>query len=375
MKEPFRENYFAVLKLLIAFVLELYVIINTNILSGASGQVLLLSALFIAAITFFELSRGKKQLLFWIMEGISLATLIVFYEPGFTLLLAIWILDIISIKTVETGWYLLGYITIVFTQNIHIKNHIVIITFLIIIYFQHGAVIHSYKSQLKEEELREQKLKKNINQNEAVYREEICRSLSVTENRILEEKTRLSQALHDKLGHSINGSIYQLEATKVLLETEPETCEAMLQAVIDNLRGSMDEIREILRQERPDKSKLAMLQLQGICDDCRKMNIDAKIVTKGNLTEIPDKYLEIILDNTFEAVSNALKYAKCTKIRIKIIVMNQLVRCTISDNGVGCAEIIDGMGISGMRKRMRSVNGILDFETDMGFIINMLLPL
>ena len=46
-----------------------------------------------------------------------------------------------------------------------------------------------------------------------------------------------------------------------------------------------------------------------------------------------------------------------------------------SDNGIGCKEIIDGMGISGMRKRIREMNGILDFETEAGFTINMLLPL
>ena len=84
--------------------------------------------------------------------------------------------------------------------------------------------------------------------------------------------------------------------------------------------------------------------------------------------------MEIILDNAFEAVSNSLKYAKCTSIEIKIHVMNKFIRCSISDNGVGCEKITDGMGIAGMRRRMREVNGILDFETEIGFTINMLLP-
>ena len=52
-----------------------------------------------------------------------------------------------------------------------------------------------------------------------------------------------------------------------------------------------------------------------------------------------------------------------------------MVRCSISDNGVGCDAIEDGMGIAGMRRRVREVNGILDFETEIGFTINILLPL
>ena len=85
--------------------------------------------------------------------------------------------------------------------------------------------------------------------------------------------------------------------------------------------------------------------------------------------------MEAILDNAYEAVSNSMKYAKCSKIKISIFVLNQMIRCSIADNGIGCKEIVDGMGISGMRKRIRELNGILDFETEAGFTINMLLPL
>lgn len=90
---------------------------------------------------------------------------------------------------------------------------------------------------------------------------------------------------------------------------------------------------------------------------------------------MPEKYLEIILDNAYEAVSNSMKYAKATRIEIKIYVLNQVIRCSISDNGVGCDNIVDGMGLSGMRKRVREINGILDFESEAGFTINMLLPI
>ena len=118
-----------------------------------------------------------------------------------------------------------------------------------------------------------------------------------------------------------------------------------------------------------------MLQLEKLCEDCRGKGVDAELITEGELKDIPEKYLEVILDNAYEAVSNSMKYAKCSKIRISVHVLNQMIRCSISDNGIGCKEVVDGMGISGMRKRVREINGILDFETEAGFTINMLLPL
>jgi signal transduction histidine kinase len=192
---------------------------------------------------------------------------------------------------------------------------------------------------------------------------------------VLQEKSKLSQELHDKLGHSINGSLYQLEAVKVLMDGEPERSRQMLTLVIENLRGSMDEIREILRREKPTAKQLALVQLYELCDKCKdEYNIETTIHIEGDRVQITENYWEIILDNCYEAVSNALKYAKCTRIDIEIIVMNQMIRCTVQDNGCGCENIRDGMGLTGMKNRVRGLGGYLDTEGEFGFRINMLLP-
>ena len=138
----------------------------------------------------------------------------------------------------------------------------------------------------------------------------------------------------------------------------------------------MEEIRYLLRQERPDKKQLAFIQLNSLCEDCkRKYGIEAEFSLTGAGEEIGEKYWEIILDNCFEAVSNALKYSYCTRINIEILVMNRIVRCTISDNGKGCLDVKTGMGLEGMRRRVREVNGFISFSGEDGFVINMLLPL
>lgn len=272
-------------------------------------------------------------------------------------------------------WYFipLGFACI--PGAIEVTIQLMIVALMGIIYCQHDFVVESYRKQTKENTVAEQELKHSMHRREHEMQEEVRKGLLLAENQMLEERAELSQTLHDKLGHNINGSVYQLEAVKVLMEKEPETSGKMIQAVIDQLRSGMNEIREILRKERPKKYKLAILQLEKLCEDCRLKGVEAELIAEGELKEIPEKYLEIILDNAYEAVSNSLKYAKCSSIKISVHVLNQMIRCSISDNGVGCSKVIDGMGISGMRKRVREVNGILDFETEAGFAINMLLPL
>lgn len=381
MTEQIRENYFPAVKMLLMLVSEIYLLVIQFGQAGASGEMFLLLALFLGFFVGEELLKNRLRLLFLVVLVSELFFLINLYGKAFLLLGILLAFEFISyIKSRCNGdgsviWYFFSIlIAWIPTQN-DMFAQVAVALLAGIIYIQHDFIVTSYRKEIKENSLSEQHLKRNMNRQEHELREELNRGLLVAENQMLEEKTRLSQTLHDKLGHNINGSIYQLEAVKVLLEKDPETSKKMVQAVIDQLRTGMDEIRSILRRERPEKYKLAILQLQRLCEECENIGIHAELVTKGDLAEVPEKYLEIVLDNACEAISNALKYAHCTKIEITIVVMNKILRCTISDNGVGCSEVVDGMGIAGMRRRMRSVNGILDFNTEAGFSINMLLPM
>lgn len=381
MTEQLRENYFLAVKMLLVLVSEIYLLTIEFAQAGASGGMFLLLALFFGSFIMQELRRDKWRIFFLCLSAIELWFFIRLYGETFWILGIVLGYEIISCArekfSAKIGivWYAIPILLIFVPVESEIFLLGIFALFTGIIYIQHDFVIASYRNQVQEDTRSEQNLKKSMNRQQNAMREELRRGLLVSENEVLEERARLSQTLHDKLGHNINGSVYQLEAVKVLMEKEPETSKKMIQAVINQLRTGMDEIRSILRKERPEKYKLAMLQLQRLCEECKDMNIDARVVTEGELSEVPENYLEIILDNAFEAVSNALKYAHCTKLEIKIIVMNQMLRCSISNNGVGCSEVVEGMGITGMRERVRKVNGILDLSTEVGFTINMLLPM
>ncbi|MBR3599075.1 MAG: hypothetical protein IKL53_04270 [Lachnospiraceae bacterium] len=375
MSEQLRDNYFLAVKIIMLIALELYIALTKNVLTGASGMVLLLLALLIGCFSLVQLFDKLRR---WMCLCGCIILLIVIttnIDKAFVLLGICLAYDIISYFQPGFIWYFTPLIFGIMGSDINSYVRILACLFIGIIYIQHDFIVESYRKQTVEDTLSEQQLKKNIYKKEHEMQEEMRKGLLQAENQLLEERTQLSQTLHDKLGHNINGSVYQLEAIKVIMDKEPETSKRMIQGVIDQLRTGMDEIRAILRKERPKKYRLATIQLEKLCEDCVSKGVDAKLVTDGDLSNVPDKYLEIVLDNAYEAVSNAMKYARCTKIEIKIHVLNQMLRCSISDNGIGCKEIEDGMGISGMRRRVREVNGVLDFETEAGFTINMLLPI
>ncbi len=375
MEERFRESYFVLLRIVLLLILEIYIALSQSVLTGASVKVLLILALFIGVIAGKELVERRIRVWFLGAAGVLAFFIILTMGTTFTLLGIFLCYEALTYFRPRLLWYLipLGFACV--PGTIEASMQLMIAALMGIIYFQHDFVVEPYRKQTKEDTITEQELKHSMSRREHEMQEEVRKGLLMAENQMLEERAELSQTLHDKLGHNINGSVYQLEAVKVLMEKEPETSKKMIQAVIDQLRGGMDEIRVILRKERPKRYKLAILQLEKLCEDCRLKGVEAELTTEGELKEIPERHLEVILDNAYEAVSNSLKYAKCSRIKISVHVLNQMIRCSISDNGVGCREVIDGMGISGMRKRVREVNGILDFETEAGFAINMLLPL
>lgn len=375
MEERFREHYFVLLRIALLLVLDVYIILSQSVLTGASAWMLLILALFIGVVVGKELVERRAQIICLIMA--VLVWFIVLFAVGtnFTLLGVYLCYEVLTYFKPRIFWYILPLGIAFIPSAIGNSAQLMIAALIGFVYCQHNFIVESYRKQTKEDTITEQKLKHNMNRREHEMQEEIRKSFLMAENQMLEERAELSQTLHDRLGHNINGSVYQLEAVKVLMEKEPEVSKKMVQAVIDQLRNGMDEIRVILRKERPKKYKLAILQLEKLCEDCRTRGVEAELITEGELKDIPEKLLEVILDNAYEAVSNSMKYAKCSRIKISIHVLNQMIRCSISDNGIGCKEIIDGMGISGMRKRIREMNGILDFETEAGFTINMLLPL
>lgn len=375
MQERFREQYFVLLRIVLLLMLIIYIVLSQSMLTGASVKVLLLLALFVGVIAGKELVERQYQILFLGTAGLLFFVIMLVMGRTFAMLGVFVCYEILAYFRPHLFWYLIPIGFAFVHGEIESSVQVMIAALMGLIYCQHDFVVESYRKQTKADTVMEQTLKHSMNQREHEMQEEVRKNLLMAENQMLEERAELSQTLHDKLGHNINGSVYQLEAVKVLMEQEPEASKKMIQAVIDQMRGGMDEIRVILRKERPKKYKLTILQLEKLCEDCSLKGVEAQLITEGELNKIPEKYLEIILDNAYEAVSNSMKYAKCSKIKISVYVLNQMVRCSIEDNGVGCSEVIDGMGISGMRKRVREVNGILDFDTEIGFTINMLLPL
>lgn len=370
-----KNIFFSAVRIALLLIYTVYCFTRSFSDAGVSYVTLLLASLYVSLMALRETVPGKWAFILPLTGAALLIPILITGGRCFIPLVFLTSLEILSAFKAGIKWYLILIPLIFIPCPVDTAFRLIVCFITALFYIQNNFIIEPYKKQMFEDTLKEQDLKKDIEKKEYEARAELQKNMLKAENRSLEERAALSQTLHDKLGHNINGSIYQLEAVKLLMRKDPDRSESMVQGVIDQLRTGMDEIRAILRRERPEKKRLAMMQLVDLCEDCRDKGVEADLETEGDISLVSDTQWEIILDNAFEAVSNSMKYSKCKNIKIKIIAMNKMVRCSISDDGIGCSTIKDGMGIAGMRQRMRSAGGVLSFETTAGFTVNMLIPM
>lgn len=205
------------------------------------------------------------------------------------------------------------------------------------------------------------------------YHEDLKHQLTYTAQ--LEERNRIAQELHDKVGHSLSGSLMQLEAVKVIATNDPSRASAILQTVIDTLRNGLENIRLTLRNTKPPAEQMGINRLKLILDEFEEKNsIKTFFTYDGDLSRITPVLWKVFIENTIEALTNLLRHSKADRIHISIHVMNRIIRFQIKDNGSTSGPVKKGLGLAGMEERLLIVDGSLVIDNSDGFCITMLVP-
>ena len=191
----------------------------------------------------------------------------------------------------------------------------------------------------------------------------------------LEERNSLAQSIHDKVGHTLAGSLIQLEAAAMIIDSDQEKARSILDSVINHLKDGMESIRSTLRNIKPAPEQMGINRLKVMLDEFSVNNpIKAGLSYKGKLDAITNAYWKIIMDNVKEALTNALKYSSASTFGVSIEVLNRLVKIEVRDNGAGALSFKKGLGITGMDERTEAVGGKLIIDGSSGFSIITLLP-
>jgi signal transduction histidine kinase len=178
-----------------------------------------------------------------------------------------------------------------------------------------------------------------------------------------EQRRRVERDLHD-------GAQQQLVTVALLLRmarehldgsgADPELA-GLLARGASGLDGALGELRELARGIHP-----AVLSDAGLLAAVRALAGRCPLpvhVAGADLPPLPEAVQTAAYFVVAEAVTNTLRHARASEVRIEIGVDDGLLRVSVTDDGVGGAGFPGGTGLTGLRDRVSTLDGAVTIHS------------
>ncbi|MBC8061633.1 MAG: sensor histidine kinase [Clostridiaceae bacterium] len=286
------------------------------------------------------------------------------FYPDFIVLTGIVLFDSAYFKKRTLGIVVFIIIGVIYSTNYPLLFHLIYSLFL-------GYVLgeKDFNSKNNFELLdKERKLRYNLEQTQNQL---IKSKVEIEELTKIRERNRIAHELHDNMGHSIAGVIFQLEAALRIINKDKEKAEGILKLCSKKLSEALELTRDTVYNMKVDK-KLGVDSIKKIISDFKFCPVVFEHT--GDFSNVSFFIIQIMESNIMEFLTNASKYSQATEIEIRIDINAKNLRLFYKDNGIGCENIKANVGITGIRDRVRAAGGTISVDGKVGFLIVCNLP-
>ena len=195
------------------------------------------------------------------------------------------------------------------------------------------------------------------------------------QNKLHEERTRISKDLHDNIGSQLTFIISSVDNMSYLFKTADKKLRERLTGIADFSRTTITELRDTIWALNKDeisfddlKSRLFnYVENAKIVKENIKFNFDVLVNQSINFNPMQGVTIFRIVQ---EAINNSLKYSAATKINVLLYEEKGKLCLLIEDDGIGfdMNKVNLGNGLENMKNRAHSINAdfILDSAPDRG---------
>jgi signal transduction histidine kinase len=187
---------------------------------------------------------------------------------------------------------------------------------------------------------------------------------------VIEERNRIARDIHDTLGHNMTALIMQLQMAEHYAKTNVEKSTEVLNNSLKTARDSLSAIREVVETLRGKESFSEKIKIKTLIDEfSEKTGAEIDLKISGEITD-DNPANSAIYHILQEGMTNAIRHGNASKIRINLTYSKEYIKFNIKDNGAGALAMVEGFGMRGMRERVESFGGKIEFKTQEGFIID-----
>ncbi|MUG99978.1 response regulator [Scytonema sp. UIC 10036] len=181
---------------------------------------------------------------------------------------------------------------------------------------------------------------------------------------VLEERNRMAREIHDTLAQAFTGILVHLGAASRVMEGASEEAKEHIKTVRDLARRGLTEARRSVEALRPQ-----LLEDGDLCSALNRLTMqmhsysNTRIICEvtGEVYSLRTDIENNLLRIAQEALTNAVKYAKASEIRVEMIYEQTRCLLKIKDDGRGfdtdSASVNNSYGLLGMRERAQHIGG------------------
>ena len=259
--------------------------------------------------------------------------------------------------------------------------HLTMIILLIVIAFAlvYRTLVAKYRLRLQRDagviKLSEQhdNLEVMVNERTTELQRQVVQNTQLAQQliRVQEDQVHhIARELHDEFGQTLTAikiNAHILENAKSI-----ELVGGYAKDITTQADGLYKTMRDMIQRLRPES--LDMFGLKVAIEQCLlafhldEQNIELELRIDDSVNDVEEIYSIASYRIVQELANNAIKYAKLTKLKVSLEVINQHMHIVVEDNGIGFDPLEHklGFGLSGVDERVRSLGGIVDISTVVG---------
>jgi two-component system, NarL family, sensor histidine kinase UhpB len=192
------------------------------------------------------------------------------------------------------------------------------------------------------------------------------------------ERLRVARELHDEIGQTLTAVTIQAERAA---EGDPDEAAAALRRVAESVRDSLDEVRRVARELRPEALDDLGLVNALIALSNRMGAEDGPVVKRELQSDLPalSPDVELVIYRVAqESLTNALRHSAARSATLSLVADAETLTLTVTDDGKGMPPQLPSgtAGIAGMRERALLVGGRLSIASrlDQGTEVRLSIP-
>lgn len=187
-------------------------------------------------------------------------------------------------------------------------------------------------------------------------------SKKIEELTIKEERNRVSQDLHDTVGHVFTSVITSLDALPFLYQADKKEAEKSIKEISDLARNGLNDVRKTIHQMSPTNHQTLVESVKELTVDFMKhTSTDIKLNVEGKEIKVGERIKFAVIRCIQEGLTNAKRHGQATFIKVNISFQQEELIVLIEDNGNGCNELNLGFGLRSMKDRISALAGTVTF--------------